>query len=302
MVGEKAVVGYNTPSRKLELFSKTMADWKWPEFTLPEYYRSHIHRVAREASEGRLSDDFDPRYMPTVEWPKDAHGAVYTLLPIFRLPNLIHSRSGNAKFLYEISHKNPLWLNPVDAKDLKARTGDLMKVHTEIGYFVLHAWVTEGLTPGVVACSHHLGRWRINKDEQVERMSSAWVDLKEVAKGQWKMRQLESVLPYDSPDPETKRVWWSDAGVHQDITFPVHPDPVSGMHCWHQMVRVEKAGVDDRYGDIFVDTNLSFAVYQRWKALARPAPGPNNLRRPLWIPRVVRPEESAYYMNKVEKK
>ena len=67
---------------------------------------------------GDSSDDFDPKYMPTVEWPKDAHGEVYTLLPIFRLPNLIHSRSGNAKFLYEISHKNPLWLNPVDAKSL----------------------------------------------------------------------------------------------------------------------------------------------------------------------------------------
>ena len=199
MVEDKAVVGYNTPSRKLELFSKTMADWKWPEFALPEYYRSHIHRSAQAASIGQPREDFDPKYTPVVEWPKDAQGDVYTLLPIFRLPNLIHTRSGNAKFLYEISHKNPLWVNPVDAKKLGGvRTGDLMKVHTEIGYFVLHAWVTEGLTPGVVACSHHLGRWRINKDDQVERMSSAWVDLKEVGKGQWKMRQLESVSPYES--------------------------------------------------------------------------------------------------------
>jgi anaerobic selenocysteine-containing dehydrogenase len=299
MVDQEPVVGYNTPSRKLELFSKTMADWKWPEFALPEYYRSHIHRSAHGASLGQPGEDFDPKYMPVVEWPKDARGDVYTLLPIFRLPNLIHTRSGNAKFLYEISHKNPLWINPVDAKKLGGiRTGDLMKVHTEIGYFVLHAWVTEGLTPGVVACSHHLGRWRINKDDQVERMSSAWVDLKEVGKGQWKMRQLEGVESYESRDNDTKRVWWSDAGVHQDITFPVHPDPISGMHCWHQMVRVEKAGPDDRYGDIFVDTNLSFAVYLKWKALTRPAPGPGGLRRPLWIPRVVRPEESAYYIKK----
>src|SRR5256885_17166485 len=78
-----------------------------------------------------------------------------TLFPyttLFRsLPNLIHTRSGNAKFLYEISHKNPLWINPADARTLgNVRTGDLMKVHTEIGYFVLHAWVTEGLAPGVV--------------------------------------------------------------------------------------------------------------------------------------------------------
>jgi anaerobic selenocysteine-containing dehydrogenase len=271
-----------------------MADWNWPEFALPEYYRSHIHRAAQAVSGGNQDADFDPRHMPKAEWPKEARGEIYTLLPIFRLPNLIHTRSGNAKLLYEISHKNPLWVNPDDAGKLgNIRTGDLLKVHTEIGYFVLHAWITEGLMPGVVACSHHLGRWRINKDEQVERMSSAWVDLKEVGKGQWKMRQLSGVSPYDSPDPDTKRVWWSDAGVHQDITFPVHPDPVSGMHCWHQMVRVERAGPEDRYGDIFVDTNLSYAVYLKWKALARPVPG--ELRRPLWFPRVARPAEAAFY-------
>jgi anaerobic selenocysteine-containing dehydrogenase len=221
------------------------------------------------------------------------------LLPIFRLPNLVHTRSGNAKFLYEISHKNPLWINPVDAKKLEnVRTGELIKVHTEIGYFVLHAWVTEGLAPGVVACSHHLGRWRVNQDEQLERMASAWVDLKEVGKGQWKMRQLQSVSPYPSTDPDTERVWWGDAGVHQNLTFPVHPDPVSGMHCWHQMVRLERALPDDRYGDIFIDTNLSFAVYQRWKNLARQGPGPDGLRRPLWIPRAVRPDDAAYYIKK----
>ena len=100
--------------------------------------------------------------------------------------------------------------------------------------------------------------------------------------------------PYESADPDTKRIWWSDAGVHQDITFPVHPDPISGMHCWHQMVRVERAGPEDRYGDIFVDTNLSFKVYQKWKALARGISGHGVLRRPLWFPRVVRPAEAAY--------
>ena len=86
MVEDKPVVGYNTPSRKLELFSRTMADWKWPEFTLPEYYRSHIHRSAQAASIGQPAEDFDPKYTAVVDWPKDAHGDVYTLLPIFRLP------------------------------------------------------------------------------------------------------------------------------------------------------------------------------------------------------------------------
>src|SRR5699024_4321229 len=34
--------GWPTPSRKLELFSTTMADWGWPEHTTPGYIRSHV--------------------------------------------------------------------------------------------------------------------------------------------------------------------------------------------------------------------------------------------------------------------
>ena len=49
------------------------------------------------------------------------------LLPTFRLPTLIHTRSGNAKWLYEISHTNPLWLHPEDAARLGVDTGDLLE-------------------------------------------------------------------------------------------------------------------------------------------------------------------------------
>src|SRR6202142_4654808 len=58
MVDGEAVAGYNTPSRKLELFSRTMADWKWPEFALPEYYRSHIHRSATLGSLKKTAPEF----------------------------------------------------------------------------------------------------------------------------------------------------------------------------------------------------------------------------------------------------
>ena len=47
-----------------------------------------------------------------------------------------------------------------------------------------------------------------------------------------------AVAPFASDDPDTERVWWTDAGVHQNLTFPVQPDPVSGMHCWLQRVTV----------------------------------------------------------------
>lgn len=77
--------------------------------------------------------------------------------------------------------------------------------------------------------------------------------------------------------------WWSDTGVHQNLASPVHPDPVSGMQCWHQAVKVGKAVPGDNYGDVFVDTKAAHDVYLRWKDLCRPAPGPSGLRRPTMV-------------------
>ena len=69
------------------------------------------------------------------------------------------------KWLYEISHDNPLWVSTEDARRFGIATGDLVKVRTRIGYFVTRAWVTEGIRPGVLAMSHHLGRWRLHEDQ-----------------------------------------------------------------------------------------------------------------------------------------
>jgi anaerobic selenocysteine-containing dehydrogenase len=277
MIDGVAVRGFNTPSRKLEFFSKTMRDWKWQEFTLPDYIKTHVYWKEKNPKKGE-----------------------FILVPTFRLPTLIHTRSGNAKWLYEISHTNPLWLNPKDAGKLDIENGELVRVNTDIGYFVIRVWLTEGIKPGVVACSHHLGRWRLKKAEGTDRWASALVDLQELGEGRWKMRQLTGVEPFTSEDPDSERVWWKDSGVNQNLTFPVHPDPVSGMHCWHQNVRVEKAQVDDRYGDIYVDTNKSFEIYQEWLKKARPAPGPGGLRRPLWFARPVRPTQEAYFIKDEE--
>jgi anaerobic selenocysteine-containing dehydrogenase len=263
--------GFPTPSRKLEFFSKTLKDWKWPEHAVPGYIRSHVHWSHLDRARGEM-----------------------VLLPTFRLPTLIHTRSGNAKWLYEISHSNPLWLHPEDAERLGVGTGDLLKIATAIGFFVDKTWVTEAIRPGVVACSHHLGRWRLAESAGGERWSTALVDLTREAPGKWRMRQVHGVRPFESDDPDSARIWWEDAGVHQNLTFPVQPDPISGQHCWHQKVIVTKAGPDDRYGDIGVDTEKSFEVYRQWLALTRPAPGPGNLRRPLWLPRAFKPDASAY--------
>src|SRR5205085_11570174 len=142
--------------------------------------------------------------------------------------------------------------------------------------------VTESIRPGVVACSHHLGRWRLQESGGA-RLSSALVTLERGDGGAWTMRQVHGIQPYASDDPDSERIWWQDAGVHQNLTFPVHPDPVSGQHCWHQKVTVTKAEPGDRYGDIEVDTAKARKAYRDWLALTRPGPGPDGTRRPFWL-------------------
>ncbi|MCA8920841.1 MAG: formate dehydrogenase, partial [Planctomycetes bacterium] len=217
------------------------------------------------------------------------------LVPTFRLPVLIHSRSGNAKWLLEIAHSNPLWLNPKDAAPRGLKAGDLAKVSTRIGSFVLRVWTTEGIKPGVIACSHHLGRWRKEEQKVNNRWSATPVRFERTG-NQLLVRRLEpeGLRPFASADQDSERLWWKEVGVHQNMTFPVQPDPVSGMHCWHQVVRVEAAGPDDREGDVRVDHDKARAVWREWLETARPGPGPGGLRRPRWLKRPLRPREELF--------
>jgi anaerobic selenocysteine-containing dehydrogenase len=263
--------GFPTPSGRLEFYSPTLAQWGWPEYSLPTYIKSHVHPEV-------LADDEK------------------VLISTFRLPVQIHTRSANSKWLDEIAHTNPLWIHPDDASPLGLETGALVRVETTIGYFVVKAWVTEGIRPGVVACSHHMGRWKLGDEGQ--RLLMATVDLEQSDEG-WSIRRRAGARPYDSTDADTSRIWWTDVGVHQNLAFPVHPDPISGMHCWHQAVRVRAARPGDRYGDIRVDPDKSHRAYHDWLAKSRSARvhSPDGTRRPHWLIRPVRPTGQAYRLD-----
>jgi anaerobic selenocysteine-containing dehydrogenase len=276
MVDGAAKVGVGTPSRKFEFFSPTLAEWGWTEkeYVIPWPLKSHVHPDNIDRSQGEM-----------------------LLLPNFRLPTLIHTRSANAKWLYEISHKNPVWLHPSDAERLGVDTGDLIRVTTEIGYFVDKVWVTEGIKPGVIAMSHHLGRWRLQEDVGVSKGASNLAQLGEDGTGGHRLNILHGARAWKSSDPDTSRIWWQDVGVHQNLTHAVHPDPVSGGHCWLQKaMNVEKAHPNDRHGDVWVDTNRSMAVYREWLAMTRPASShsPDGTRRPYWLKRPLKPTREAY--------
>ena len=211
--------GFPTPERASSSSTpRTLADWGWPEQAhARRTSSSHVHPA--ELAAGRDG--------PHLDLP--AAGADP------------HPRR-NAKWLDEIAHTNPLWIHPQDAAAWALAGDDLVRVETEIGHFVVKAWVTEGIRPGVVACSHHMGRWKLGEPAASgRRWRPVRLDRDEATRWATVARRA-GVRPVRlAPTPTPPRIWWTDVGVHQNLTFPVHPDPISGQHCWHQAVRVRKA-------------------------------------------------------------
>ncbi|MQA10839.1 MAG: molybdopterin-dependent oxidoreductase [Pseudonocardiaceae bacterium] len=266
-----ATAGWLTPSRKLEVYSTAMRDWGWPDHATPGYIESHVSRGKIDVDAGEL-----------------------VLVPTFRLPTLIHTRSGNAKYLNEISNSHPLWLNTVDARRHGVATGDLVRLTTSIGYLVARVWVNEGIRPGVCALSHHMGRWRLHPGEG-SRWVSGLVELSHPdGEDSWFLRYREGVRAFESDDPDSSRINWTDPGVHQNLAFAVQPDPLSGMHCWLQKVRMEQAHSGDAYGDVYVDLRRSREAYEEWHAMARATLGPGGQRRPEFMMRPVKPVRRAF--------
>ena len=91
--------------------------------------------------------------------------------------------------------------------------GDLVRVATEIGYFVDKVWVTEGIRPGVVACSHHMGRWKLEQgdekalDQQLDQTRKAIIEALKVLsrKGRERASPRLNAMAFDNPFPKTFR-------------------------------------------------------------------------------------------------
>ena len=163
-------------------------------------------------------------------------------------------------------------------------SGDLVKVRTAIGYFVTRAWVTEGIRPGIchVAPSRTLAAAR-----RESATAAALVRIARDDEGRYVMKQVHGVQPYESGDPDSGRLWWSEYCA---------PEPdvpgAAGSGQRHALlapaVRVEKADSSDSYGDIMVDNRaITRSIRNGWHK-----PGPPRAGRPA-AARVVRPPAAS---------
>ena len=312
---KKVLAGFHTQSKKLDFFAEWLTDWKWPEYAIPVYPRNEgeydkMKHIVTHVHHSMMKGDNE-----------------FALNTVFRLPYNIHTRSVNSKHLMEISQNhNPVWIYTKDAEKLGIKRGDAIRVNItdtvsglDSGYFVGMAVPTEATRPGVLACSHHAGRWKLKDSVKIpgfdnelgimglgaplyEMTNDGKVGTLKPKEGIQKRHAGHNLWQFKEYNKDLDNIWWDGlSGAWQNAVAPSHPDPVAGNHAWHQKVIIEKAHADDKIGDIWVNYENNFKVYQAWRdKLTRPLDANDTQRRPWWIKRPAVPLSNKAYEFKIK--
>jgi anaerobic selenocysteine-containing dehydrogenase len=188
--------------------------WVDGEGKLP--YSSHKGMRKLKTSSGRF--EFEP-HLPTYS-PIPQHQQLekdqYHLVT-FQWNVHSSSQTANCKWLTEIVHRNPLWINEQTAQQLSLKNGDPVRITSSLGSLITPIFVTQGIHPRVVALSDNVGRWNFGR--------------------------IPPGKPFQSEDPETPLLWWGKhgTGVHPNPIIPIQQDPMGQGQGWMDtVVKIEK--------------------------------------------------------------
>ncbi len=174
--------GFLTPSGKFEIFSSKLQEKGLPP--LPAYAPISTH-----------------------EWRKESE-----LVLILYRANVMTGRLANAKWLAEILHTGPLWINARTGESLGLRNGDRVKVTSKSGSVTVRVRFTQGLHPQAVALTEGLGHWEWGKIARAKKSKSS--------------------------DFDTELLWWEDEGngVNPNAVVSAAFDPADGGVAWNDTV------------------------------------------------------------------
>ena len=160
-----------------------------------------------------------PTYIPIPEYQRMKSDEL--ILTTYKVNVHTHSRTANCKWLTEICHDNPAWINPKTAAERGIKTSDRIIILSSIGQIETKAYLSETIMPGIVAISFHLGRWQY---------------------GRYASGNENPLVGGNGNDPDFTLKWWTENGVHPNWIIANSPDPINGQQRWMDtVVRVTKA-------------------------------------------------------------
>lgn len=218
----KAVRGFPTPTGKIQVFD-------------PLFQEAAQHS-------GVPLDDINASNVPTYDKVPEHKGLRddQFIFTTFKWNVHTQGRSGYWKYHAEIVHTNPAFMNPETAKKLDLREGEEIEITTyrpkghvyragedePVGTIRKKVRLLEGMSPRVIACSHHVGHW---EHGPIARAGERSVELPGRDPELW--------------DPDVyENVWWSKAnggpggGEPINDALPINAAPLVGGQNWFDNV------------------------------------------------------------------
>jgi len=258
----KAVRGFATPSRKFEIRSMFVNKIGRNEDCSEMINHSGMTKTTNrpEQHKGRDIDvDAMPIWMQITEHQDLADDEL--VMTSFKWNVHNHGRTMNLKWLAEIVHSNPAWLNPATATKLGLKDGDWIELTSyqskllldnsphlthgepdesgriEVSKMRVPIVTMQGIHPKAIAMSNSCGHWQYTSVAQ--------------AKKQADVSYLEGTDPKTYRDEDWERnMWWEDDsagdpakwrpntgnGWNQNRLMPIAPDPITGQQAFHDTV------------------------------------------------------------------
>jgi anaerobic selenocysteine-containing dehydrogenase len=267
----KAVRGFATPSRKFEIRSLFVHKIGKNEDCSELIAASGVTRTKNRPDNHKgheLEVDPMPSWFQPIEHQDLADDEL--IMTSFKWNVHNHGRTMNLKWLAEIVHSNPAWLNPKTAAKFGLRDGDWIELTSYysreleqqsphlrrddlrgadgrgvISTMRVPIVIMEGIHPRAIAMSNSCGHWQYTSVAQARRRPATTGH----------SVGCDGASFYDA-DWE-RNMWWEDAssgdpanwkpntgnGWNQNRLMPIAPDPVSGQQAFHDtVVTIKKVG------------------------------------------------------------
>ena len=270
MMDGKPVRGFKTPSRKFEIRSVFLSQTGLNKDTSELIKLSSMSKTKRRPEQHKKFDvviDEMPIWMQPEEH-RDLNED-HLIMTSFKWNVHNHGRTMNLKWLAEIVHSNPAWLNPETAAKFGLKDGDwieltgyfskmleksnpnLMSDHYEkdsegrliAGTMRVPIVTMPGIHPSAIAMSNSCGHWQYTNVAQAKKAPS------ENGAADGSVSQGSDSTTYRDPDWE-RNMWWEDKsngdptmwkqntgnGWNQNRIMPIAPDPITGQQAFHSTV------------------------------------------------------------------
>ena len=254
----RAVRGFRTPSRKMEIYSEFVVKTGRNEDT------SELTALANSKGKNRpgyhKGNEYDIHPWPKFS-PIDEHQDMrddQLVMTSFKWNVHNHGRTANLKWCSEIVHSNPAWIHPDTAKRMGLEDGDFVELTGHRSLYLakltpglglgsgelekklrIPVWITPAVHPKALAISNSLGHWEYTNVARAERGNDGLGD------------RAEGMDTNGYRDPDWERnMWWQDDsggdpgkwvknrgnGWAQNTVLPIAADPISGQQAFHSTV------------------------------------------------------------------